>query len=505
MGQSTYYKPNRDICGALRTYEVRRKVNIAVVELFAGLRTTHVAATYVKNLNIVLSHAAEKCPFANKLAKKNRVKEKLFLDVSKMSQEWAIEFTKEAIQEGAEAILLIAGFPCKGLSRQNGQQRPNLAHKESALYTHIPRIDELLNQAIQKVAPGQLRVYKIVENVVMQKQPQQHLTDILGGIPTLIDAKQTCPASRPRLFWTDFEITQLPAEILTKKPLQNELKMDWTMHRQYFFDDGWSGHESFNGNYHCIVGWEQKSERPRDPRGIETASPEAISRWTADKWATGVRFYEDEALAWKDGGSKSRVISPTECERCLGFPVHHTDPEDDDEDKDTPYKRRNALGNAFAVPVISRLLYALTLSLTVTTSAAFPLWGDRTLPAPYRHDCLDDLLAPIGQISSKYTDLACEFDKYIPSEWTSKLVGPDPGAGGRKNRSQRQAATGMQAGTHMSKNGLQSPDPRRPAIPRGACRTCFGTGAPFQHIARNPVRPQIRGSGIFGKLQSHRI
>ena len=124
------------------------------------------------------------------------------------------------------------------------------------------------------------------------------------------------------------------------------------------------------------------------------------------------------------------------------------------EDEETPYRRRNAIGNAFAVPVTARLLYALALSLTVTTSDAFPLWGDKDLPAPYHHDCLDDLLTPIRDVSSKYSDLCCEFDEYIPSERTTKLVGPDPGAGGRKNRSQRAAATGMQAGTHISKNGL---------------------------------------------------
>ena len=115
----------------MRIYEVRKKVNIDVVELFAGLRTTHEAVKYVKNLEIVLSHAAEKCPFANKLAKKNKIKEKLFSDVEHMDETWAESFVKEAIEKGAVAILLIAGFPCKGLTRQNGKFRPNLKHKES--------------------------------------------------------------------------------------------------------------------------------------------------------------------------------------------------------------------------------------------------------------------------------------------------------------------------------------------------------------------------------------
>ena len=50
----------------------RRKVNegkqldIAVVDLFAGLRTVHIAAEGTR-ANLVLAHATEKCPFATRL------------------------------------------------------------------------------------------------------------------------------------------------------------------------------------------------------------------------------------------------------------------------------------------------------------------------------------------------------------------------------------------------------------------------------------------------------
>ena len=45
---------------------------IALVDLFAGLRTVHVAAK-TTGINFVLCASAEKCPFANKLAKKNKI------------------------------------------------------------------------------------------------------------------------------------------------------------------------------------------------------------------------------------------------------------------------------------------------------------------------------------------------------------------------------------------------------------------------------------------------
>ena len=48
-----------------------KKVKLAIVDLFAGLRTVHVAARKLKNLIVVLSHAAENDAFANGLARNN--------------------------------------------------------------------------------------------------------------------------------------------------------------------------------------------------------------------------------------------------------------------------------------------------------------------------------------------------------------------------------------------------------------------------------------------------
>lgn len=121
------------------SYEASKEIRIAVIELFAGLRTTHVAAKRIRNLSVVLAHAAEKCPFANSLARKNNIIETLFLDVAKLDATWAKDFVQKAVAKGACAILIIAGFPCKGLSRQNGTNKPNLDHPESAsLRAHPP-------------------------------------------------------------------------------------------------------------------------------------------------------------------------------------------------------------------------------------------------------------------------------------------------------------------------------------------------------------------------------
>ena len=65
---------------------------------------------------------------------------------------------------------------------------------------------------------GRIRDFIIVENVIMERQPHDEITDMLGCRPTLIDARYTCGASRPRLWWTDFEITALMTETLNRHP-----------------------------------------------------------------------------------------------------------------------------------------------------------------------------------------------------------------------------------------------------------------------------------------------
>ena len=67
--------------------EGRKKSYLSLVELFAGLRTTHLAAKVLE-----MSHAAEKCEFANRLAKNNNVDETLHTDVRAMGESWAKGF-----------------------------------------------------------------------------------------------------------------------------------------------------------------------------------------------------------------------------------------------------------------------------------------------------------------------------------------------------------------------------------------------------------------------------
>ena len=72
------------------------------------------------------------------------------------------------------------------------------------------------------------------------------------------------------------------------------------------------------------------------------------------------------------------------------------------------YQRRNAVGNAFAVPVITRLLVALASVLSSQASSACPLSADQSPAAPYRHDVLDDNILEAAPIALDFSDLTLD-------------------------------------------------------------------------------------------------
>ena len=95
-------------------------IDIALVDLFAGLRTVHVAAKTTR-INFVLCASAEKCPFANKLAKNNKIYEKLFTDVKHMDKDWAKAFVADELSWALSAFSSLEVFHAKACQWPEGK------------------------------------------------------------------------------------------------------------------------------------------------------------------------------------------------------------------------------------------------------------------------------------------------------------------------------------------------------------------------------------------------
>ena len=68
-----------------------------------------------------------------------------------------------------------------------------------------------------------IEVHYIIESVKIPQEEQDIVCNVLNGIPTMIQASRVCAASRPRLFWTSFEISPLKGESLAKGGKTNVL------------------------------------------------------------------------------------------------------------------------------------------------------------------------------------------------------------------------------------------------------------------------------------------
>lgn len=144
-------------------------------------------------------------------------------------------------------------------------------------------------------------------------------------------------------------------------------------------------------------------------------------------------------------------------------------------------KRRNAVGNAFSVAVVSRLLTALVIVIC-SNFGSVPSLEHPGLAAPYHHDVRDDLLPSIQKTAADFSDFTAEFHESLPKDWSGKLIGPDPGAGGRKNRAQRAAGPGLQQGSHLSRNGLSLLSPEDKHKPWGHAAQAQELEHPFSQI-----------------------
>ena len=151
----------------------------------------------------------------------------------------------------------------------------------------------------------------------------------------------------------------------------------------------------------------------------------------SDHLLRGLDLAQERVASKQDGQGRPiytrRHISPTETERLLGFPTDWTKPataSTDDRRAQTAStdehtvanKRRNAIGNAFAVPVVRRILQALVVAHWSTSSQGMGMWQDTELAAPYHPDVLDDILPHAQRIAAEFQDLTEEFHQLLPQE-----------------------------------------------------------------------------------------
>jgi len=125
------------------------------------------------------------------------------------------------IKDLQHVSLLIGGSPCQGFSRAN-DGRLNFEDERSQLVLEYIR---LFNELRPK--------WFLLENVVMDKFCEDYISEELDVQPVLINSDRFIQQNRPRLYWTNISIAELP-----KRP---DWKYQYAQFRRYYWRENKNG------------------------------------------------------------------------------------------------------------------------------------------------------------------------------------------------------------------------------------------------------------------------
>jgi site-specific DNA-cytosine methylase len=209
--------------------------------------------------------------------------------------------------------LLIGGSPCQGFSFAG--KGLNFEDPRSKLFFEFVRLKN-------EIKPN----YFLLENVVMKKEYQKIISDLLGVEPVLINSSLVSAQSRQRLYWTNIPNITQPEdrEILLNDIIRGEYYAD--RNKSYCIDANYGKGTNFRRYYFC------------GSRQLVLESgyrPRILSKDTAN-------------LTMHGDGNKWRKLTTTECERLQTIPVGYT--------SSIPYTHQyEVIGNAWTVDVIAHI------------------------------------------------------------------------------------------------------------------------------------------------------
>lgn len=164
-----------------------------VLSLFDGISCGMVALERA-GVPVERYYASEIDATAIEISKKNYPDIERLGDVTKW-REWAIPWS--------EIDMVIGGSPCQGFSFAG--KKLNFEDVRSKLFFEFV---DILNH-IKQYNP---KVIFLLENVVMKKEHKDVISEYLGVEPVLINSNCFSAQNRPRLYWSNIDITQPPKE-----------------------------------------------------------------------------------------------------------------------------------------------------------------------------------------------------------------------------------------------------------------------------------------------------
>lgn len=270
-------------------------------------------------------------------------------DVTKVHYENGTLHTENGDFHIGEVDLFLGGSPCQDLSvyKLGTEGSEGLEGKKSNLFYHYERI-------LKEVNPK----YFLLENVVMQEEWENIITDLLNVKPIMINSNLVCAAERKRMYWTNVPNVTQPED-------KGIMLKDIIVHADQVPDKYWYDRPyTYNGDdkkVQCTMegkGWHRQMKEVYNLNGkCNTLLCDGDGGHRVKK-------------VYQDG--RCRKFMPIEYERMQTLPDNYTKYGVDGKIiKDSP--RYTAIGNGWTVDTIAHILRGLK---TETDTLTFEVIND---------------------------------------------------------------------------------------------------------------------------------
>ena len=304
-----------------------------------------------------------------------------------MVRSWAEKFSQVAL------VLLGGGPPCQGVSGLNAARKGALKDARSCLFSHVPRIRELVRKAFPWA-----QIQTMMENVAsMDLADQTVMSESFGEEPWLIDAASVSLAHRPRLYWLEWELVESEHVKFGETPSgRRSVQLMADVEGEDFLTPGWKLNSSS-----ALPTF--TTSRPREkpgykPAGLQQCTKEDIERWQDDQFRFPPYQYQAKYLLRSAKGGL-RLPNVQEREVIMGFPKDftlHCLPKKDQGSFHHNDVRMSLIGNSWNVTVVSWLLSQLGARLGLNPSLSPQEVVQRTTPG-----CTKDLQTFLNRPSMK--------------------------------------------------------------------------------------------------------
>ena len=305
-----------------------------VLSLFDGMSCGQIA---LKKLGAKVDnyYASEIDKYAIKVAKENFPNTVHLGDVTKIT----------SVPYNVKIDLLIGGSPCQGFSKSGN--RLNFDDPRSKLFFEFVRILKLTKPK-----------YFLLENVVMNKESRDIISEYLGVEPIEINSNLVSAQSRRRLYWTNIPNVTVPEDkgIVIKDILEDNGIADLVINQ------GKHLYRADIKKSHCLMARDYKGFGNQSMTGVRRVGTANINGHDILKRVYDVNG-KAPTLNTCGGGNREpkipisekhwRRLTPLECERLQTVPDNYTLGVSNTQ-------RYKMLGNGWTVDVIAHIFKNIT-------------------------------------------------------------------------------------------------------------------------------------------------